>query len=81
MVGNHDGQLHIGTTEMAEFWVRINEPMRQLWQTLANLCGRSVVLLGTVDAGTTPAATNSQWVFETSVDVTLLLHSMMAAIG
>jgi hypothetical protein len=32
-----------------------------------------VVLLGRVDAGTTPAATNSQWVFQTSVDVTLLL--------
>jgi hypothetical protein len=37
------------------------------------LCGRSMVLLGRVDAGTTPAATNSQWVFQTSVDVTLLL--------
>jgi hypothetical protein len=32
-----------------------------------------MVLLGRVDAGTTPAATNSQWVFQTSVDVTLLL--------
>jgi hypothetical protein len=32
-----------------------------------------MVLLGRVDAGTTPAATSSQWVFQTSVDVTLLL--------
>jgi hypothetical protein len=37
------------------------------------VCGRSMVRLGRVDAGTTPAATNSQWVFQTSVDVTLLL--------
>jgi hypothetical protein len=28
--------------------------------------GRSVVLLGRVDAGTTPAATNYQWVYSTS---------------
>jgi hypothetical protein len=35
--------------------------------------GPSVVLLGRVDAGTTPAATNSQWVSQTSVDVVTLL--------
>jgi hypothetical protein len=32
-----------------------------------------VVELGRVDAGIASAATNSQWVFQTSVDVTLLL--------
>jgi hypothetical protein len=36
-----------------------------------------MVLLGRVDAGTTLAATNSQWVFQTSVDVTLLLLLLM----
>jgi hypothetical protein len=40
-----------------------------------NLCSRSVVLLGRVDAGNTPAATNYQWVFQTSVDVILLACS------
>jgi hypothetical protein len=33
MVGNHAGQLQIGTTKMAEFLVLIKEPLRQLWQT------------------------------------------------
>jgi hypothetical protein len=53
------------------FRVLINEPLRQLWQTSKIMWSVSGSASGRVDAGTTPAATNSQWVFHISVGVTL----------
>jgi hypothetical protein len=73
IVGNHtDGQFHI--RELLK-WQNFAEPLRRLWQT------SSIYVIGQW-AGSAwkgrcrhlpPAATNSQWVFQTSVDVTLLL--------
>jgi hypothetical protein len=47
----------------------INEPVETIVENIQTYMVGPVVLLGRVDAGTTPAATNSQWVFQTSVDV------------